>query len=266
MEPDSSSPTPDRESASRASKVTGAISTFGPEVQTSIGGLAVISQREWRRRFPWLVQGLTLRGPDFGPDAQADGGARVRLVRAAGVERFVECRQVHGDTVLAFEDGHAEGIVRCGDGDGLVTHLPATLLTLRVADCVPAFVIDPGRRSLGVAHAGWRGLAAGVVEALLDALGGTSRGPEMWLHCGPSICGRCYEVGPEVPRALGRSESLDRVDLAGEVLDRAEVRGLASGRLSRSELCTRCHGDRLYSYRAGDANARMCAFLGRIDS
>lgn len=264
MEPDPSASDRGQAGAAHPAEVMGGVA--GPEIRTSIDGLAVVVQREWRQRFPWLVQGLTLRGPDFGAGPKADPDARARLRRATRVDRIVECRQVHGASVHVFEDGPAEGIVRCGDGDGLVTRVPGSLLTLRVADCVPVFVVDPGRHSIGVAHAGWRGLAAGVVEAVLDALGGRSRGPEMWVHCGPSICGRCYEVGPEVPRALGRSESVDRVDLAGEVLARAESRGLAPGHLTRSGLCTRCHRDRLYSYRGGDASARMCAYLGRIDS
>ncbi|MFQ5747301.1 MAG: polyphenol oxidase family protein [Gemmatimonadota bacterium] len=172
--------------------------------------------------------------------------------------------QVHGSEVLEVSAG-AAGTRSVGRADGLLTADPEVLLGITVADCVPVFLVDPGRRHLALLHAGWRGVAAGILErglAALESLG--SAAASLRCHLGPAICGRCYEVGPEVLIALGRrSDGARTVDLRDELARRARDRGVATAGITRSAWCTRCGGGRFASHRGQGASAgRMVAFLG----
>jgi hypothetical protein len=105
--------------------------------------------------------------------------------------------QVHGAIVVRVtKPGEHAG----RDGDAAVTDVPGAMLAVRTADCVP--VVLEGDDAVGVVHAGWRGLAAGVVQATCDAVGTVRR-----AHIGPHIRPGCYEFGAadldEVAAALG---------------------------------------------------------------
>ncbi len=236
--------------------------TTGAELEVSLDGLRVVRQADWATRFPGLVQGLTGRaaGLDF---SLPDGWAR--LLKAARVSQMARCRQVHGSEVILFDSPTGGGAVQlAGDADALVCGRRDVLLAVTVADCVPVFIVDTRRGSLGLVHAGWRGIAAGVVEAALERMRGLgSRLSSLHLHLGPAICGKCYEVGPEVASALGVTVSdTCFVDLRGQIARRAAAAGVDSARLTVSARCTRCERERFFSYRGGDEGQRMCAFLG----
>jgi copper oxidase (laccase) domain-containing protein len=87
---------------------------------------------------------------------------------------------------------------------------------------------------------------------------------ELVLHCGPAICGRCYEVSPDVhARLTGREVAGPTpVDLRALIVEAAESRGV--GAVSISDRCTRCHNGELFSHRAGDAGRQisLIAFTG----
>ncbi|HUH13237.1 MAG TPA: polyphenol oxidase family protein [Longimicrobiales bacterium] len=186
------------------------------------------------------------------------------LRRATGMPRAVHARQVHGARVLAHGDG-PPGLLVSEGYDGHWTDVPGVLLTVSVADCVPIFLVDPERRAVAVLHAGWRGVAAGMLEAGLRALaaGAGSRPQDVRGHFGPAICGACYEVGPEVHEALGLPVPAGPtpVDLRAELARRALSLGVPAEAVTLSEHCTRCTGSPLFSHRGGDA-ARQMGFIG----
>jgi YfiH family protein len=100
---------------------------------------------------------------------------------------------VHGaDVVEAAQPG------LYADMDGLVTSVPGIALFATFADCYPVLLYDLTRRRAGLAHAGWRGTAAGVTRNLVAAMGGDPAG--LVAGIGPGICGKCYEVSEEVAR------------------------------------------------------------------
>lgn len=241
------------------------------ERESRSGGLRIFRQPGWQRDFPRLRQGITGRGearfglsgtPSGGTDGYVDGFARLR--RITGIGRVARCRQVHGSEVRVCGEELTEGVTVLGEADALVTAREGVLLAITVADCVPVFLADPERRVLGLAHAGWRGIAAGVVEATLGQMADLGSVPrELHAHLGPAICGDCYEVGPEVPAALGGwPAGTSHVDLRTQILRGLSAAGVPEGRLSTSDACTRCRSDAFYSYRGGDRDRRMCAFLG----
>lgn len=243
------------------------------EVEGELGGVPVLRQAKWSRRFPWLVQGITVRraGFDFGRAPGGDGssadGAWDRLRAGAGARALFRVHQVHGGVALAVPAEHSDPGLR-PEADALASDRPGLLLAVTVADCVPVFVVDPIRRVAGLGHAGWRGIAAGVVEGLVRRMTSEfgSRGEDLWLHLGPAICGRCYEVGPEVPGALGVPGTPRRVDLRAVAAERAEAAGVDPARITRSEFCTACRRDLLFSYRGGDRTGRLCGFAGLRES
>ncbi|MDE0357568.1 MAG: polyphenol oxidase family protein, partial [Gammaproteobacteria bacterium] len=115
-------------------------------------------------------------------------------------------------------------------------------------------------------HAGWRGVAGGILEAGLAMLEQDFRTPvrEAHMHMGPAICGRCYEVGREVHEALGLPRPASRgqpVDLRRVLVDRALAGGADPAHLTTSSFCTRCADAPFFSHRGGDAG-RQIAVLG----
>ena len=134
--------------------------------------------------------------------------------------------------------------------------------------CVPVFLADRAGRHIAVLHAGWRGIAAGVLRAGVAQMRERYGVPpgNLRAHLGPAICGACYEVGPEVLLAMGRpSATGGKLDLRQELADRALEAGIPADHMTRSRVCTVCGPGLHYSYRAsGESAGRMAAFIGRI--
>ena len=241
-----------------------------PEHEFQLDGLRVFRQTGWATRFPGLVQGITARARDLdfvppGSPAAADPSTEDgwdRLRRASRLGRVARCRQLHGREVVRLDAPLPKGVHVVGEADAMVTGRDDVLLAVSVADCVPVFLVDPERRLLGLVHAGWRGIAAGVVEATLAAMRELNAG-SLHVHLGPAICRDCYQVGPEVLEALGLAPAAGRtVDLRGHIARAAVSAGVDRQSLTVSTGCTRCDAGDFYSYRRGDRGQRMCAFLG----
>lgn len=163
---------------------------------------------------------------------------RRRLCAAVGAdpEKLTLNRQVHGTEVHRAVAGQ-RGIL----GDGLWTDEPGVPMLKVTADCLPvALARTNGGPGLCLLHAGWRGLAEGVLEAGVRALGGA-----MAAVVGPGIGACCYEVGPEVARLFGeRGPRLDLRAAADRALRRAGV-----ARVDHLDACTSCDAERFFSYR-----------------
>jgi len=250
------------------------------EIEQSVGGVRVL-RPEALADVPGLVAGITARGPDdvrggsgdfglsTGGSARAVAARYEALAAGLGFRATGVCRQVHGTRLVAAGDAPSDGLWIPGEADGFVGIAPegaARLFAVTVADCAPVYLVDPDTRAFALLHAGWRGAAAGILghalEVLRDAHGCSASA--FRLHIGPAICGDCYEVGPEVPRAFGRSvDGTTTVDIGAELAKQARALGVEPERISRSVLCPRCDDRRLHSHRGGGERAgRMAAWLG----
>jgi hypothetical protein len=163
-------------------------------------------------------------------------------------------RQRHSVRAIRARPG-ASGEV----GDALWSDEPGVPMLALTADCVPiAIARTDGRPALAVVHAGWRGLAAGVVDAAVSTLG-----PGTAAVVGPSIGPCCYQVGPEVSglfdRDLTREGNLDLWSAAERALARA---GVAS--VERVDLCTRCHPERFFSHRYSGPRRGAQGVIGAV--
>jgi len=229
---------------------------------------------EWREWFG-VVAGVTERGAagDFSlglwsGEPAGRIGERWRAFRRWHAPRFpavVMAHQVHG-TDVRVHGPQAPGW-HVGDGyDGHVTVQPGVLMAVTVADCVPIYLLDKRSRGLGLLHAGWRGVASGMLEAGLAAFCRHTGAmvQDVAVHFGVAVCGQCYEVGPEVAWAVrgASSGTNERLDLRAALGARARRLGLAD--VSTSPLCTACDATRFFSHRGSKGDGgRMVAYLGR---
>lgn len=177
---------------------------------------------------------------------------------------IVRLGQVHGDRVAVVDQ---PGFVP--ECDAAVTAAPGLVLSVRVADCVPVLVA--GRLAIGIAHAGWRGTAAGIAGRMLAALhrlaGEDPRDLAAWI--GPSIGPCCYTVGEEVarqfdPGLLRRDRDGLHLDLWRANRNQLLAAGIPAAGIHDGAICTRCHQHLLHSHRgSGGRPGRNEAFLVR---
>ncbi len=207
---------------------------------------------------------------------QWQGPARVRAgyaTRRVG-DRFrdalpsdpVWLSQVHGIDVARVDAGNAQALRAAPPrADASVTHTPGVVLTVKTADCLPVLFASRDGTALGVAHAGWRGLAAGVLEATVSAMDTPPSQIVAWI--GPAIGPTAFEVGRDVYDVHCADDEGSAAYFAphreGKWL--ADLPALARRRLAKVGIaradgglwCT--HGDagRFHSYRRDKATGRM---------
>jgi YfiH family protein len=180
----------------------------------------------------------------------------LREVLRPGGTRLATARQVHGTRVVVHGSGW-DGWLRGDEADGHVSTDRGTAMAVSIADCVPVFVVHPSGAA-ALLHSGWRGTAGRIVEQGIAAL--AHRGvpaAELRVHLGPAICGRCYEVSPDVYERLTgcRPSRPAVVDLRALIADQARRAGVRH--ITISSACTRCDNDRFYSHRAGDEGRQL---------
>jgi purine-nucleoside/S-methyl-5'-thioadenosine phosphorylase / adenosine deaminase len=188
---------------------------------------------------------------------------RLRAALAPHGPRLATARQVHGNRVIVHGPAWA-GWLRGDDADGHASIERGTGMAVSVADCVPVFVVHPSG-ACALLHSGWRGTEAAIVRRGIDVLRAAGLDPaEMRVHLGPAICGRCYEVSPDVyGRLTGRTIQLPTpVDLRDLIAGQARASGVR--RITTSPLCTRCDNDRFFSHRAGDAGRELGVMIASM--
>ncbi|MGQ0429792.1 MAG: peptidoglycan editing factor PgeF [Gammaproteobacteria bacterium] len=169
--------------------------------------------------------------------------------------------QLHGREVARLPGRLPAG------ADAAVAFEPGAVCVVLVADCLPVFLAGRDGDRVGIAHAGWRGLAAGVVEAIVAALESDPLHLVAWL--GPCIGPRAFEVGPEVRAAFVAQDPAAAADFrpgrAGKFM--ADLPALARRRLAAAgvtrvhggNLCTHADAARFYSFRRDGETGRMAA-------
>lgn len=170
------------------------------------------------------------------------------------------CRQVHGTAVHVVE---APGAVAGLDGDGLCTMIPAAPISVRIADCAPVVLADPGG-FVAVLHAGWRGLMAGIIAEGVDAMGRLGA-TEMVAVLGPCIRPERYEFGAaDLDRVVDRfgsgvagttSEGRPALDMPAAVRAALDERGIAIAAVLGG--CTAAEDDRRWSHRGRGERERQ---------
>lgn len=175
-------------------------------------------------------------------------------------------RQVHGTRVVHV--GSADFAGGPPEADAVIGGRPGDICVVRTADCLPILLCSRAGDEIAAIHAGWRGLADGIVEATLEAMRTAAGDLMAWL--GPAISQDAFEVGAEVRERFGRwgrLEALFRPNDRGRL--QADLYGLAAARLSASGVpavygggfCTFADARRFYSYRRDGETGRMLSFV-----
>lgn len=211
---------------------------------------------------------------------RADGDLRIDEDPATLAERrrgvvdrpWVWLRQVHGATVVIVDEADDAAPAATGaEADALVTSRADVALAVHTADCGPV-VFDSDEGVIGVAHAGWRGLEAGVIDATVDAMRGLGATRiDGWL--GPCIGPECYEFGAiDLDRLATRfgDDVRARTAAGAPALDLRSAVRLAAARAGVSvagePVCTACDPEgRYFSHRARAETARMATVVWRED-
>jgi purine-nucleoside/S-methyl-5'-thioadenosine phosphorylase / adenosine deaminase len=207
---------------------------------------------EWPARVGALVTTAAL-----GDMATAEARTRLRAL-LPGEPRWLH--QVHGARVVAADD-----VTAPPSADASYTHTRGTVCVVKIADCMPVLLADEAASVVAAAHAGWRGLASGVLEATVDAM----RAPasELYAWLGPAIGPRVYEVGEDVRAAIGEPATAFQPTRPGHwLLDLyavARARLLAKGvrRIYGGGYCTYTERERFFSYRRDRGQSRMVAAI-----
>lgn len=173
-------------------------------------------------------------------------------------------RQVHGTRVIDLDqagDGH--------EGDAAITRVRGRVCAIKAADCMPVLLVDENAAVIGAAHAGWRGLCAGVVENTVQAMDVAGGRLLAWL--GPAIGPKVYEVGEEVRAAFLAHDGLAQAAFTPArpghwLLDlyavaRQRLRSCGVERIFGGGFCTHSEPQRFYSYRRDGTSGRMAAYI-----
>jgi YfiH family protein len=231
---------------------------------TRLGG---VSEGQW--------SALNL-GSTVGDDPRAVQENHRRIFDAFGITRaqVVSPFQVHGRDVVRV--GVEDGGMVIPATDALITDTPGVALLLRFADCVPVLFYDPVRRAVGLAHAGWRGVAAGVALATVQAMAAAfgSRPEDVWAGIGPAIGPQHYSVGAEVVEAIRAVLPQDAqaatycdgrwtMDLPAAL--EAQLRAVGVTQVAQSGLCTASRVDEWYSHRAEEGRTGRFGVLVMLD-
>jgi polyphenol oxidase len=218
-------------------------------------------------------------GLRVGDDLRTALANRRRVATVLGLAGlpWATVRQVHGSTVVqvgraGLPAGPPEAKPPLAEADALVTSDEGVVLVVLVADCVPVLLVDPERRVAAAVHAGWRGLAAGVVEAAAAALAaaGGRLGAATAL-VGPAAGACCYEVGEDVrervaeryPAAAATTRAgRPSLDLAAGVVEALGRAGLTAPRVAGE--CTIHQPERHFSYRRDGATGRQAGIVALV--
>ena len=215
-------------------------------------------------RGPFASFNLGLRAGD---DPQAVSANRDRLMSVLP-QPPKWLRQVHGANAV-----EAESVTDPPEADAVIARLPGTVCVALVADCIPVLLADRAGTAVAIAHAGWRGLAGGVVENTVSRMAVDPR--SLIAYLGPGIGPTAFEVGTDVrdafvtrdahaqaaftPHAPGKWLA-DLFLLARQRLQQAGIEDVHGG-----GLCTYSDAQRFFSYRRDRATGRMAALIWRSE-
>ena len=190
--------------------------------------------------------------------------AAMLAAKSAGAPVWLN--QVHGTRIIS-----AASVVGATppEADGSFSRIPQVVCAVMTADCLPVLFCDASGTVVAAAHAGWRGLLAGVLEASIVAM--RVPGEELIAYMGPAIGPQAFEVGDEVRAAFvaadaGAAQAF-RPATEGKWL--ADIYGLARQRLARKGLtrvyggthCTLTEAERFFSYRRDGQTGRMASLI-----
>lgn len=193
------------------------------------------------------------------------------------IDRLTTTQQVHGNSAVVVEKdfiGRGAELYQdaIADTDALISSIDNVPLALFFADCVPIILVDPVKRCVAIAHAGWRGILSEITKNTISILNGRfdSKPEDLLAYIGPSIRECCYEVDEGLAEQFrdkfqldSVGKTLDLVKLAAQQLKEA---GMLANRIFATKYCTSCRSDMFYSYRRVQTTGRQAGLVALLDN
>lgn len=200
------------------------------------------------------------RGIGDDPDAVEENHRRLADHLHYPTGSLFEVSQVHGARLRQIQRGESPAAVRQEEADGLWTAASDIAIGVRTADCVPLLLACPELGAVAAVHAGWRGVAAGILGAAIDALAARSCSPQtLLLAIGPHIRQRAFEIGEDVAERLAASAPKAEVvarqhgrlvaSLSAALRQQAIDKGIAPTHIDDVIRCTHDESDTFFSHR-----------------
>ncbi len=216
-------------------------------------------------------------GAAVGDDPASVAANRASLALAIGA-RPVFLKQVHGSRVVRLSIADAQADASLHEADASITTEPGVACAVQVADCLPVLFAAPGGAAVGAAHAGWRGLAQGVLEATVKAVcqAAHCEPVEVQAWLGACIGPRQFEVGADVLEAFGanpthadvaRFQARNQARKPGQwlanlpLLARDRLAAAGVSRISGGHWCSVEAPSRFFSFRRDHVTGRMAAVV-----
>lgn len=243
---------------------------FANAFSTRLGGVS-----------PYPSEDLNLAGSGEDTDANIAENRRRFLALFPGAYRLAVVWQVHGDSIRIVENADEAADIANERADGLASSLPAMLLGIKTADCVPVLLGDPATGAFAAVHAGWRGTADSIVRKAVELMQARfgSRAEDLVCAIGPSASCRTYEIGADVIDAFDSAfpgHQLIRtsrpghgyIDLPKSNLEQLAAAGVPKASIYNSDLCTLERTDLFFSYRKEKSlhgkTGRLMSVIGRM--
>ncbi len=202
-----------------------------------------------------------------GDDAQAVTSNRAKLLDDLQLPAEpVWLEQVHSNVVISADDVTEGEIVQA---DASVSRKKGVVCAVLTADCLPVFFCDKNGTEVAAAHAGWRGLHAGILTNTVDAMRASA--DEIQVSLGPAIGPQAFEVGEEVFHAFVKKNSLNKKAFTATKknhylcdiyqLARIELRTSGIDQIAGGDYCTYREDSRFYSYRRQQTTGRMASLI-----
>lgn len=186
---------------------------------------------------------------------------------------YARVHQVHGIAVLRVPPLAADA-----EADGMWSDSADLVLGIKAADCAPVWLVDTASQRFALLHAGWRGVAAGIVQSAVDALRRDGSDPaQLVVAIGPHLQSCCFEVGPEVAdnfskwpngvlpasRLVAQRQRSDSfaLDLAAVLGEQLCAVGVREEEIFSATACTRCSAAIFHSYRRNGAGGPLMAAI-----
>jgi YfiH family protein len=245
-----------------------------PDLREDCGiAVAFTSRRGGVSAPPYDSLNLSFRVGD-NPSKVNTNRSVVSTALAIDPDSWILGEQVHGLNVEWVEEGErgrsrSEGIA---GADGLLTQTRGLTLAVLCADCVPVVLVHPPTRTLGIAHAGWKGTLGGIGQKLarnMRKLCG-AEWDQVCAFIGPAIGSCCYEVPAERFSAFARvfgqiSKRENHVDLAGVIVRQFLAEGIPQSSIEDAGACTLCQSDDFFSFRAsGGTTGRQAGLVALL--
>lgn len=229
---------------------------------------AIFTRQGGFSRGPYASLNLSMSVGDDGTSVLKNRRAVAAYLNS---DRFIALNQVHGTNVKIIDTvpdtPQASLFNYAGEADALITNIPDVFLVIQTADCQAVLMVDLKKKVVANVHVGWRGNTLNIIAKTIQTMQTNYNcNPEdIWVGIGPSLgpcCAEFVNYRSEIPEKYwGYKDQKKRFDLWAISSDQLEAAGIPRSQITVSGMCTKCHPELFFSYRASKVTGRFAAVV-----